>query len=325
MSKILLTGSCGFIGSQFVRQMIYEQNQTKDKRHSFCSIDRVNSNSINAIYSNKGHKFYPADIRDQHVMDIIFQTEKPDYVIHLAAESSVDKSLNDPNSFVSSNVLGTQVIINCCVKHKVKKLLYTSTDEVMGQLTNEQEKSWTEEDIPNPRNPYSGSKYCAEILVKAAHTTHGLTYNITRSSNCYGPRQLPDKLIPRTIKCILNQQKVGIYGQGKEIRDWTFVGDHCSALMTVLEKGEPNSIYNISANQEFSNLEVVHEICQYMKTGHNLVEFVKDPRGNAHDFRYSVNSSKLRALGWKPTVQFKKDLGDVCVRWYLDNSFWFQQ
>jgi dTDP-glucose 4,6-dehydratase len=258
-------------------------------------------------------------------MDIIFQFEKPNVVIHAAAESAVDKSLTDPNSFVSSNVLGTQVIINCCLKYGVKKLIYVSSDEVYGQLTNEQEVSWTEDDVPNPRNPYSASKYCGEILIKAAHQSHGLTYNITRSSNNYGPRQMPDKLIPRAIKCILEGKKIPIYGQGQQIRDWTFVGDNCSAIMTVLEKGTPNEVYNISANQEFSNLEVVHEICKYMGKSADAIEFIPDPRGNGHDFRYSVNSSKIRELGWKPTMQFKKDLGTCCIDWFLQNKFWFNQ
>jgi dTDP-glucose 4,6-dehydratase len=322
MSKILITGPAGFIGSQFVRQIVY--GQKKDKQHTFAGVDRVNSNAEHAKYINKNYAFYPADIRDQHIMDIIFQFEKPHYVIHMAAESAVDKSLTDPNAFITSNVLGTQIIINCCVKYGVKKLVYISSDEIYGQLTSENDPSWTEDAVPNPRNPYSASKLCGELLVKASQVSHGLTYNITRSSNNYGPRQMPDKLIPRAIKCILEGKNVPVYGQGQEIRDWTFVGDNCSAIMTVLENGAPNEIYNISANQEFSNIEVIHEICKYMGKTPEPIQFVADPRGNAHDFRYSVDASKIKALGWKPNASFKKDLGPVCIDWFLDNR-WFLQ
>lgn len=325
MKKILITGTAGFIYGNFIRKAIYEQNQKppQDRQYSFVSIDRVSVNN-NSMYWNKSHTFHVADIRDAHVMDVIFQFEKPDIVLHGAAETFVDTSLKDPNIFITSNVLGTQNIINACLKHKVEKLVYQSTDEIYGQLVSENDKSWTEENEMVPRNPYAASKAAGELLIKAAHHSHGLIYNIVRSSNCYGPRQLAEKLIPKVIKCILNNEKILLYGEGKQIRDWTHVSDNCSAVMTILENGTSNEIYNVSANQEFSNLEVIHEICNYMKKGHDLIDFIKDPRGGGHDFRYSVDSSKIKNLGWKPEIQFKKHLGTSCIDWFVDNSWWFR-
>jgi dTDP-glucose 4,6-dehydratase len=300
---------------------MHEQNLLKDRAYTFASVDRVNFPNY-PLYINKNHSFYPADIRDDHVMDIIFKYEQPDIVIHGAAETFVDNSLKDPNSFVSSNVLGTQVIINCCLKHKVQKLIYISTDEVYGQLTSDSEPPWTEESPLNPRNPYSATKAAGELLVKAANTTHGLIYNITRSSNCYGPRQQPEKLIPKAIKCVLGGDKMPLYGQGQQMRDWTHVVDNCSAIMAVMDKGAPNEVYNISATQEFTNLETLHEVCNALGRGHDLIEFIKDPRGG-HDFRYALDTTKIRNLGWSPTYKFKEGIKDT-VQWFTNNQYFLR-
>lgn len=314
MKKVLITGTCGFIFSNFIRKAIYEKHP-----YSFVSVDKMSGNA-NALYQHKNHAFHLADIRDQHIIDKIFQFERPDIVIHGAAESFVDYSLSDPNSFVTSNVLGTQVIINACVKHGVERLIYISTDEVYGQLTGESDAAWTEEAPLNPRNPYSASKAAGELMVKAAHQSHGLIYNITRSSNNYGPRQTPEKLIPKAIKCIQMGQKIPIYGQGLQIRDWTHVFDNCAAVLTVLNNGKPNETYNISANQEFPNIEVIQKICNAMGKGHELISFIEDPR-KGHDFRYSIDSSKIRELGWKPNYKFREGVVDT-VEWYKMNQ-WF--
>lgn len=311
--KVLITGSCGFIFGNFLRRAIYEKQP-----YSFVSIDRVNGNP-NALYQNKNHTFHVGDIRDQHVMDVIFQFEQPQIVIHAAAETFVDYSLKDPNSFITSNVLGTQTVINCCVKYGVERLIYISTDEVYGQLTSESDTSWKETDPLDPRNPYSASKAAGELLVKAAHQSHGLIYNITRSSNNYGPRQTPEKLIPKAIKCVMHEQKIPIYGRGLQIRDWTHVFDNCAGIITVLNQGQPNEVYNISANQEFPNIEVIQKICNAMGKGHNLISFIEDPR-KGHDFRYSIDSSKIKELGWKPSYRFKEGIVDT-VEWYQNNNW----
>jgi dTDP-glucose 4,6-dehydratase len=320
MKKILITGTAGFIFGNFVRKAIYDQNQKREKKYTFASIDRVTDNAVNSMYWNRNHTFHIADIRDQHVLNRIFEVERPDIVIHGAAETFVDTSLKDPNSFVTSNVLGTQNIVNCCLKNNVGRLIYISTDEVYGQLTSESDAAWTEEAPLNPRNPYSATKAAGELLVQAANKTHGLIYNITRCSNNYGPRQLPEKLVPKAIKCVLEGQKIPIYGQGQQIRDWTFVADNCTAIMTILDKGEPNEAYNISAKQEFTNLETINLVCNAIGRGHELISFIEDPRGG-HDFRYSVDTTKIQKLGWKPTYKFRDGIRDT-VQWYMDNQ-WF--
>jgi len=313
MKKVLITGTCGFIFSNFIRRAIHSKLPYK-----FVSIDRISTNSTN-LYANKNHDFYLADLTDSHIVDKIFQFERPDIVIHGAAESFVDYSLTNPNAFINSNVLGTQVVINACIKHDVERLIYISTDEVYGQLTSETDAAWTEEAPLDPRNPYSASKACGELLVKAAHQSHGLIYNITRSSNNYGPRQTSEKLIPKAIKCIMDGQKIPIYGQGLQIRDWTHVFDNCSAIISVLNNGKPNEIYNISANQELPNIEVIQKICNAMGKGHDLISFIEDPR-KGHDFRYSVDSSKIRKLGWEPAYKFKEGIVET-VEWYKINQW----
>lgn len=318
MKRILITGSTGFIMSNFVRKLIYESNHNPDKYpYTIVSLDRVNG-SGNLLYANKNHTFHIADIRDQHVIDIIFQFEQPDIVIHGAALTHVDESLADPNPFITSNVLGTQVIINACVKHKVEKIIYLSSDEVYGQLISEQDSPWMEESTLAPRSPYSASKAAGELLVRAAYDSYGLKYNIVRSSNNYGPRQTPNKFIPKIIKCIFEDKKIPIYGNGLQIRDWLHVFDNCSALLAILNNAELNQTYNVSANQEFTNIEVVQEICNSLGKGHSLIEYVKDRPG--HDFRYAVNSDKIKQIGWKPTFKFKDGINSTC-EWYFNNKY----
>lgn len=314
--KCLVTGSLGFIGCNFIRKAVFEKQP-----YSFVMLDKaVLSSSLNNLYFNKAlHNNYIADITDSHIINRIFEFEKPEIVVHFAAESFVDYSLKDPNKFINANVLGTQNLLNASLKNDVKKFIYISTDEIYGHLKDESEPAWTEESPLNPRNPYSASKAAGELLVKAAHQSHGLIYNITRSSNNYGPRQTPEKLIPKIIKCIVNKEKIPVYGQGMQIRDWTHVSDNCAGILKILSDGEPNQTYNISANQEFTNIEVVHSVCEAMGEGHSLVEFVEDRKG--HDFRYSIDCSKLKSLGWKPQYKFKEAIYDVC-EWYKNNQ-WF--
>lgn len=319
-TKLIVTGSGGFILSNFVRHVLKDNS-----KYEIISIDNCKNKSVlNTIYSNKGHKLHVGDVADSHFIDVIFELEKPDYVIHGAACSFVDHSLQDPNEFVRSNVLGTQVIINACLKHKVKKLVQVSTDEVYGHLISEKDASWKEDAPLNPRNAYSATKASAELLVRAAGETHGLKYNITRSCNNYGPRQPRRNLIPVIIANILDGKSVPIYGKGEQIRDWIHVQDHCSALLHVLENAPDNETYNVASNQEFSNIEVFHEICNAFKThynvdAHNLLTFVKDRPG--HDFRYSVDSTKLKQLGWSPTWKFKDGIVQT-LHWYNQNK-WF--
>lgn len=311
MKKILLTGTCGFIMGNFIRKAIHGKSPYK-----FVSLDKVTQDA-NAIYANKNHDFHIADLRDSHIINKIFQYETPDIVIHGAAASCVDSSITDPNEFITSNVLGTQNIINACLSFNVKKLIYLSTDEVAYHVNSISDNLLDETTSLNPRNSYSASKAAGELLIKAASETHGLIYNITRCSNNYGPRQTPNKLIPRVIKCILDKKPIPIYGQGLQMRDWLHVFDNCDALSFLLEKGKDNEIYNIAANSELTNIEIVNKICDVIGSGKNLIEFVEDRKG--HDFRYAVNADKIKTLGWKSNISFNDGIYQT-VEWYLNNK-----
>lgn len=304
--KVLVTGSCGFIMNNFV--------SLASNNYNIINVDRINFPNNQPKLKN----FYLADIRDRHIIDNIFRIEQPDIVLHGAAETHVDNSLLDPTSFVTSNILGTQVLVDCSIKYNVEKFILISTDEVYGQLENLNDKSWKEESPIDPRNPYSASKAGSELIVMSASKSYGLNYNITRSSNNYGPKQVSEKLIPKCIKHILNNIKIPIYGKGLQIRDWTYVEDNCKGLITVIEKAKAKEIYNISSNQELTNIELVNKICDIVGKGHNLIEFIPDPR-KSHDYRYSVDSSKIKSLGWKPTVDLNDGLVKT-VNWYLSNA-----
>lgn len=307
--KLLCTGAGGFVFSNFVRNIRKNQHG-----YSIVSIDKCTQpNVLNTIYANKGCPLYIGDVADPHFVDIIFQIEKPDFVIHGAAES-----FGEARNFVHSNVMGTQIIVEACVKHKVKKLVYVSANQVYGVLGSN-DVPWSEVSPLNPRNSYSATKAAGEFLVQAAANTYGLNYNIVRPCNNYGPRQSKRNLIPTIVANILHNTEVPIYGQGAQIRDWIHVQDNCNAILNILEKAPVGETYNISAKQEFSNIEVFHEVCNVLGRGHDSVSFVEDKPG--HDFRYSLTNDKIRELGWEPSFKFKDGLAHA-VRWYEKNQ-WF--
>lgn len=314
MKKILLTGSCGFIFSNFIRKVLDE-----NINYEFVSVDKLiqPNNFLNIL---PGHKLHIGDIADVHFMNMVFKLEKPDIVIHGAAESFVDDSIKKARPFVRSNVLGTQVMTDMAVKYGVEKFIYISTDEVYGQLKDISELSWTEDSLINPRNPYSASKASGELVVKAAHNTHGLNYIITRSCNNYGPRQHPRNLIPKVITCIVNNENIPIHGQGKQFREWIHVDDHCSAIMNLVDSQIINQTYNIGSGVEINNLEVVNKICDIMGKGKELITFIKDRPG--HDFRYSVDCSKLKQTGWNTKYNFDDGISK-CIDWYVQNDWYF--
>lgn len=314
--KLLITGSGGFIFGNFIRQSFYEK-----KPYVISSIDRVReSHIIHNIYVNADHQFYIADVRDPHTLHVIFQKERPDVVIHGAAESCVDKSINSTMPFTTSNVVGTQNIIDECLKLDVR-LIYMSTDEVYGSLQGENDPPWNEDAPLNPRNTYSATKAAGELLVRAAYQTHGLRYNIVRASNNYGPWQTPEKFIPRIIQRVLNNEEVPIYGKGDQIRDWIHVFDTCGALFAVIDNGKPSETYNITAKQEFMNIEVAQIVCNTLERGHELLKHVDDRPG--HDFRYSMTNDKIKSLGWEPNWKFKDGIKQTC-QWYVTNKFALQ-
>jgi dTDP-glucose 4,6-dehydratase len=320
MQKILITGSCGMIGSSLIRKIIYEKLPYK-----VSSIDRVNYNNINAVYWNKQHSFNISDLTDQHIVNTIFQYETPEIVIHTAATDKTDIFNDTSNQFIKDNVLATQVVINASLKYGVSKFIYLSDEQVYGAFDSYAEENSKEEDEQYghplfPSNPYAASKLAAEELVKSnldqSHNRN-ISYNIIRSSNTYGPYQRVDKLIPKTIKCIINKEKIPIYNKGEQLRDWMHVFDHCSGIMSILDKGRKNNIYNLSAGQEFSTLEVVQQICNIMG-GHSLIEFVEN--NQKKEFRHCVDNALIKKLGWQPNYKFKEAISSVCD-WYQTNKW----
>jgi dTDP-glucose 4,6-dehydratase len=311
MKTVLVTGSAGFIFSNFIRKVFDERLPYK-----FVSVDKVIAHyNLKNIFRHTGHSFYMGDIADESFMDNVFSLEKPEIVVHGAAESFVDDSIKSAQPFVHSNILGTQVMIDLSLKYGAERFIHVSTDEVYGQLQIG-EKSWTETSPIKPRNPYSASKACGEQLVYAANQTHGLRYNITRCCNNYGPRQPPRNLVPRIITSILTNQPIPIHGQGKQIREWIYVKDHCSAILKIMDSAPIGEIYNVGSGIELTNLEMVNKIGRILKMENPMVSFIKDRTG--HDFRYSVDCSKIKELGWKPLFDFDRGLFE-CVNWYLEN------
>lgn len=305
--KILVTGSCGFVFGNFIRHVIYKKHPYK-----IVSVDRIREDAPNSMYFNKSHTFYVADIKDQHVMDAIFQLEKPDIVIHGAAEIS-----NSSLDLIPTNVLGTQVIINSCLKSKVEKLIYVSSEEVYGQLMDESYATFNEMHPLNPSNQYSATKAAGELLVKAASKSHGLIYNIVRPCSNYGPRQTVDGFIPAVLKGVLSDSKVIIKEGGMTIRSWINVMDTSEAIINIIENGVINQTYNISTEQECSNIELVQKICNTIGKGHDLVSFT------GPDNHYACDSTKIKKLGWQPSYKFKDGIASV-IEWFLANKWMFR-
>jgi dTDP-glucose 4,6-dehydratase len=304
-TKIMCTGSGGHIFSNFIRRAIYQKLD-----YNFVSIDKVKkSNAINNFYTNKLHKFYIGDVADSHFLNVIFEIERPDIVIHGAAE------LDDPNAFIHSNVTGTQTIIDACLKWNIERFIYISDDGVYGRLKDDSEASWTESSPINPVTFYAATKAAGELLVMK--DGNKLPYNILRLCNSYGPRQTPTKFIPKSIKNILSDQSTIIWGNGtNDIRDWTHVNDIYSAIIAVLNSGKINDIYNVSAGQEFTNIEVYQEICNVLNKGHSLTVF-----SDAADvYRMATNSNKLKGIGWAPEYKFKNSIPEI-TNWYSSNQW----
>ena len=310
MKKILLTGSAGFIFSNFLRYTI-----DNNLNYDIVSIDKLVElcNFHNIV---KNQPLHIGDIADAHFIDRVFRKEKPDIVIHGAAESNVDASIQNAMPFMHSNILGTQVMVDMSLKHGIEKFLFVSTDEVYGQHKTISAPGWKEDAPLAPRSPYSASKASGELIVKAAHETHGLPYLITRCCNNYGPRQKPRNLLPQIITSIWKKQPIPIHGNGQQRREWLYVEDNCTAILKILEMSPINETYNIGSGIEFSNIDMVDQVSKLMGVEKNI-EFVSDRKG--HDYRYSVDCSRLEKLGWKKKYSFDQALRK-CVDWYVDNQ-----
>jgi len=324
-SHILVTGGAGFIGSNFVRMLLRERPDTL-----VTTLDALtysgNLNSLADVLAHPRHRFVHGDIRDANlVRDLVSQC---DAVVHLAAESHVDRSIVDARPFVSTNVEGTACLLDAAVAawdgDHSRRFLTVGTDEVYGSLPLDDEQSRFSEGSPlQPSSPYSATKTASDLLTLAYHTTHGLPTLVTRCSNNFGPYQYPEKVIPLFVTNLLEGKKVPLYGDGLNVRDWIHVDDHCEALLTVLERGEPGQVYNVGADNERSNIQLTWALLEIMGRGGEMIEHVRDRPG--HDRRYAVDASRLRdELGWHPTRSGWPGALESTVRWYTDNPQWWR-
>lgn len=326
--KLLITGGAGFIGSNFIRYMI-----RKYPHYKIIHLDLLtysgNLENLNDIKDHANYQFIKGDICNQELVndlvagrmiDIIdFFSSSVDVIVNFAAETHVDRSIYDPERFVRTNVLGAQVMLDAARTNKVQKYVQISTDEVYGTLG--ETGYFSEETSLAPNSPYSASKAAADLLVRAYHETYGLDVNITRCSNNYGPYQYPEKLIPRVITHALHDREIPVYGDGRNVRDWLHVEDHCAAIDLVIHHGKSGEIYNIGGNNERTNIEVVKTILSLLGKPEKLIQFVPDRPG--HDRRYAMNSTKIRTqLGWKPKINFETGIHET-VKWYIDNPGWW--
>jgi len=331
--KILVTGGAGFIGSNFIKLMI-----NKHPEYNIINLDSLtyagNLENLSDIDSAANYTFLKADIRDRCFINKVFMDHNIDIVVNFAAESHVDRSIEDPEVFLSTNIIGTQVLLDAAKKHwKINpndkycklfkagvKFLQVSTDEVYGALG---KNGMFVETMPlKPNSPYSASKASADMIVRAYNETFGLPINITRCSNNYGPYQFPEKLIPLMINNCLKEKDLPVYGDGMQIRDWLHVNDHCEAIDTVIHEGIDGEVYNIGGNNEKANIEIVKLIITYLGKSETLIKYVKDRPG--HDRRYAIDNTKItNQLGWEPSYTFDKGIQET-IQWYLDNPKWIE-
>jgi len=316
----MVTGGCGFIGSNFILRMLESYPDVRIVNLDLLTYAGNLENLQDAKKYGQRHIFVRGDITDMDLVDSLLQ-DGPDAVINFAAESHVDRSIMDSSAFVRTNVLGTQVLLDACRRHGVKRFVQISTDEVYGSLGSE--GVFTEMNPLAPNSPYAASKAAADLLVRSYHKTFGMDVLITRCSNNYGPFQFPEKLIPLMITNAVCDSRLPVYGDGLNVRDWIHVQDHCRAIDLVLRKGSSGEVYNIGAENEVPNLEIVRHILKRLEKPESLIKFVKDRPG--HDRRYAMDASKLRTeLGWKPRIDFQTGM-DETVLWYLEHEEWWRR
>ena len=321
MQNILVTGGAGFIGSNFVRYML------ENRSYNVFNLDKLtyagNLENLIDIEKNPNYKFIKGDICDKNFVEKVIKENSIDTIVNFAAESHVDRSIMGARDFVVTNVLGTQVLLDAVKDFKLERFLQVSTDEVYGSLPEDKKEIKFTEGTPLTTNsPYSASKASADLLCNAYYHTHKLPIVITRCSNNYGPYQFPEKLIPLMIAKAVDGQKLPVYGDGKNVRDWLYVDDHCSGILAVLEKGKVGEVYNIGGNNEWYNIDIVKLILGKLGKGEDQIQYVKDRPG--HDRRYAIDSSKImNELGWKPKYQFPEGI-EKTIQWYLDNESWWR-
>lgn len=320
--KVLVTGGAGFIGSNFLYYMV-----DKYKDYDFVCLDALtyagNYNNIKDLESRKNYKFVKGNITDRDLVDKLFAEEKFDWVVNFAAESHVDNSIKNPEIFLKTNIIGTQVLMDASKKYGVKRYHQVSTDEVYGDLPLDRpDLLFTEETPIHTSSPYSSSKAGADLLVGAYYRTYGLPITISRCSNNYGPYQFPEKLIPVIISKALKNEKVPVYGKGENVRDWIHVHDHNVGVDLILHKGKVGEVYNLGGHSERTNLDVVKTILKTLGKSEDLIEFVTDRPG--HDLRYAIDSSKTeKELGWELSYKFEDGIKET-VDWYVNHQDWIE-
>lgn len=321
--KILVTGGAGFIGSNFV----YYELDNYPNDEVIC-LDKLtyagNLETLEIAMKNPKFKFVKGDIADRAFVDELFASEKPDVVVNFAAESHVDRSIENPEIFLQTNVIGTSVLMDACRKYDNIRYHQVSTDEVYGDLPLDRpDLFFTETTLLHTSSPYSASKASADLLVQAYYRTYKLPVTISRCSNNYGPYHFPEKLIPLMIANVLNDKKLPVYGKGENVRDWLYVEDHCSAIDLIICKGKIGEVYNIGGHNERTNLEVVKTIIKELGKSEDLIEFVTDRPG--HDRRYAIDPTKIHnELGWLPATKFDDGIKKT-IDWYLTHKSWWEK
>lgn len=321
--KVLVTGGAGFIGGNFIHYIMKKYPDYKILCVD-CLTYAGNMETLAPVLEKPNFKFFKTDITDRKAVFEIFEAERPDIVINFAAESHVDRSIDTPDIFLKTNVMGTQVMLDACRKYGIKRYHQVSTDEVYGDLPLDRSDLFFTEETPLcTSSPYSASKASADLLVHAYHKTYNLPATISRCSNNYGPYQFPEKLIPLMIINALNDKPLPVYGDGKNVRDWLYVEDHCKAIDLIIHKGRIGEIYNVGGHNEMPNIDIVKLICHALNKPEALITYVNDRKG--HDLRYAINPEKIhRELGWLPEVSFSGGI-EKTISWYLDNKNWWQR
>lgn len=320
--KIIVTGGAGFIGGNFIHYML-----GKYPDYKIVCLDSLtyagNMETLAAAEGNAAFQFYKADVADRDAVFHIFEEEKPDVVVNFAAESHVDRSIEDPGVFLRTNIIGTQVLLDACKKYGIKRYHQVSTDEVYGDLPLDRTDLFFTEETPiHTSSPYSASKASADLLVQAYYRTYELPVTISRCSNNYGPYHFPEKLIPLMIANALNDKALPVYGKGENIRDWLYVEDHCSAIDRIIHNGTVGEVYNIGGHNERTNLEVVKTILKELDKPESLITYVTDRKG--HDMRYAIDPAKIyNELDWEPATMFDEGIKKT-IQWYLENRSWWE-
>ena len=320
---VFVTGGAGFIGSNFIFYMLRRHHD-----YRIVCIDSLtyagNLSTLSSVMDDPAFRFARISITDKEGIDKIFEEEHPDTVVNFAAESHVDRSIENPSIFLETNIIGTQILMDACRKYGVKRFHQVSTDEVYGDLPLDRPDLFFTEKTPlKTSSPYSASKASADLLVLAYHRTYGLPVSVSRCSNNYGPYQFPEKLIPLMVINALNGMPLPVYGSGENVRDWLYVEDHCKAVDLIIHNGEAGTVYNVGGHNEMRNIDIVKTIIGILGKDESLIKFVEDRKG--HDRRYAIDPAKISAdLGWKPETAFAEGLKKT-VQWYLDNRSWWKE